>query len=762
MANLSNINNKFIVADVATATRVSIGITTTNNLLTLFGTGAGNATLQIEGEGGADPYINFLANNAQHWSLGIDDSDSDKFKLSEHSALGTNDYFVVNTSGNVGIGTDLPTYRLEVKSTATNTALFTTSNTVTCNTYFGHTAISNNTNIILYSNAGNLQMWKSGTAASGWGGAKAFNIYNSDGAIAFHPSGNANAMFINTDSKVGIGATDPVKKLDVRGQLAISNSASSYWYMDRNDSTGNFEILTDTNSSVFNIDTSGNVGIGGGAINSPTSVGTFLNITGRNGIGGGTAGIVLKDYDNAGWDIWNSGGILNFRYNNGASGAGNGLSIDTASNATFSGNVRISKTDATLQINNSTASLTNADLYISVEDTGQADIRQYGAYPLAFWTNNDQRLTISSLGVVSVGTTSPITDPFISTNQFQQLQVGKSGVMGSYTNSAGEAMFANNIYVGSTYNTFQAIDTTLDGFGVFCYNTSIQFKFADTQSNGTQSVSSKLTVDSASVTVNEGDLFLGATSSKSGTAYFWSNANDSRMSIANTGSAFELRATYLSTAGYKPIDFYTSDSLRMRITSGGNVLIGTTGLVSSYDAHAICRDSPSGYALIVKNSNTSTTNNTVMQLNRVETTATTGGYALIYRQGSASTGTNRWFVYANGNIVNTNNSYGALSDERKKENIVDATPKLDDLMKVKVRNFNLKGEETKQIGVVAQELEEVFPSMIDEAKEPDSEDETLYKSVKYSVFVPMLIKSIQELKADNDILKSRIETLENK
>ena len=180
---------------------------------------------------------------------------------------------------------------------------------------------------------------------------------------------------------------------------------------------------------------------------------------------------------------------------------------------------------------------------------------------------------------------------------------------------------------------------------------------------------------------------------------------------------------------------------KMRIKSGGNVLIGTTDLVSSYDAHAICRDSPSGYALIVKNSNTSTTNNTVMQLNRAETTATTGGYALIYRQGNASTGTNRMIVFANGNIQNTNNSYGSLSDERKKENIVDATPKLDDLMKVKVRNFNLKGEETKQIGVVAQELEEVFPGMILESKDPDSEDETLYKGVKYSVFVPMLSKS---------------------
>ena len=108
-----------------------------------------------------------------------------------------------------------------------------------------------------------------------------------------------------------------------------------------------------------------------------------------------------------------------------------------------------------------------------------------------------------------------------------------------------------------------------------------------------------------------------------------------------------------------------------------------------------------------------------------------------------------------GDNVNTNNSYGALSDERLKENITDATPKLDDLMKVKVRNFNLKGEETKQIGVVAQELEEVFPGIINENKLPDSEDETLYKSVKYSVFVPILIKAIQELKAEIELLKSK-------
>ena len=45
--------------------------------------------------------------------------------------------------------------------------------------------------------------------------------------------------------------------------------------------------------------------------------------------------------------------------------------------------------------------------------------------------------------------------------------------------------------------------------------------------------------------------------------------------------------------------------------------------------------------------------------------------------------------------------------------------------------------------------------MVDNAKTPDSEDETLYKGVKYSVFVPILIKAIQELEA-------RVKELENK
>jgi hypothetical protein len=90
---------------------------------------------------------------------------------------------------------------------------------------------------------------------------------------------------------------------------------------------------------------------------------------------------------------------------------------------------------------------------------------------------------------------------------------------------------------------------------------------------------------------------------------------------------------------------------------------------------------------------------------------------------------------------------------------------------LKVRNFNFIGSQEKQIGVIAQELEQIFPSMIDESedfeevevtdKEGNTNKEkqslgTTTKSVKYSVFVPMLIKAIQEQQAQIEELKSLI------
>jgi hypothetical protein len=123
-------------------------------------------------------------------------------------------------------------------------------------------------------------------------------------------------------------------------------------------------------------------------------------------------------------------------------------------------------------------------------------------------------------------------------------------------------------------------------------------------------------------------------------------------------------------------------------------------------------------------------------------------------------------VLGNGNVQNTNNSYGAISDVKLKENIVDTTPKLEDLCKVKVRQYNFKSDQThKQIGVVAQELEEVFAGMVEEFTDRDVDGNDLgtkTKSVKYSVFVPMLIKAVQELKTIVDAQAAEIAELKAK
>ena len=116
----------------------------------------------------------------------------------------------------------------------------------------------------------------------------------------------------------------------------------------------------------------------------------------------------------------------------------------------------------------------------------------------------------------------------------------------------------------------------------------------------------------------------------------------------------------------------------------------------------------------------------------------------------------KFIVYSDGDVQSRSNSYTGISDERLKENIVDATSKLDELNQVRVVNYNFKDEpDKKQLGVVAQELQEIFPKMVSEYGEDG------YLGVKYSIFVPMLIKALQEADDKIDALTARIEALEN-
>ena len=122
-------------------------------------------------------------------------------------------------------------------------------------------------------------------------------------------------------------------------------------------------------------------------------------------------------------------------------------------------------------------------------------------------------------------------------------------------------------------------------------------------------------------------------------------------------------------------------------------------------------------------------------------------------------------ITGNGAITNRTNSYKAFSDSRLKENIVTSGPKLADLLKVRVVDYTMKGStNTKYIGVLAQELEDLFPNLVTEL-EPSPKDiedgRTIkYKAVNYSSFDAILIKSLQEQNAMLKNITKRIEAIE--
>jgi hypothetical protein len=132
-------------------------------------------------------------------------------------------------------------------------------------------------------------------------------------------------------------------------------------------------------------------------------------------------------------------------------------------------------------------------------------------------------------------------------------------------------------------------------------------------------------------------------------------------------------------------------------------------------------------------------------------------YTGYYSATGVNTGTVSYRVRTNGNVQNTNNSYGAISDIKLKENIVDANSQWDDLKALQVRNYNFKeGQTHTQIGLVAQEVELVSPGLVSESPDHDEEGNdlgTVTKSVNYSVLYMKSVKALQEA-------MERIETLQ--
>ena len=134
---------------------------------------------------------------------------------------------------------------------------------------------------------------------------------------------------------------------------------------------------------------------------------------------------------------------------------------------------------------------------------------------------------------------------------------------------------------------------------------------------------------------------------------------------------------------------------------------------------------------------------------------------------STQNGTGVFSVRANGNVQNANGSYTALSDAKLKENIVNASSQWNDLKAIQIRNWNFKaetGHEThRQIGPIAQELEQVCPGLVFDIPDRDeagNETGEVTKGVSQSVLYMKAVKALQEAMERIEALEAKVAALE--
>jgi len=124
---------------------------------------------------------------------------------------------------------------------------------------------------------------------------------------------------------------------------------------------------------------------------------------------------------------------------------------------------------------------------------------------------------------------------------------------------------------------------------------------------------------------------------------------------------------------------------------------------------------------------------------------------------STGAGAARFYVGMSGTVFATNTTISAISDARLKENVQDIDVGLGAILALKPRKFDWKEGKGKNIkgdrGFIAQEVEQVFPQLVDEWADPAPEGEVPYKSVRQDL-IPVLVKAIQELAAEVNALKN--------
>jgi hypothetical protein len=314
----------------------------------------------------------------------------------------------------------------------------------------------------------------------------------------------------------------------------------------------------------------------------------------------------------------------------------------------------------------------------------------------------------NSTGGAGIGASSEGTELRLHGNGFQHYAIrNNQGVLHFGTSSVGD-------FIGATMNSYLA----LNGSG----NVGI----------GTTAPAGRLNLSEASGTVanpNSGTLVLDHENSGGASSIvFRSRVNRTSdygyiqyQDAAAVGGGGEAAVLTVGTSN-------DSDD-HIALMPAGNVGIGTTTPAVKLSVQA------NGEAIRITRSNGRS-----VTMYRED-----GDFGFYVRGGTSQTGSDKTVRF------DGDNNWDYPSDRRLKKGIVDAEPMLDRAMQVQVRRYRWKEDPDDGklvLGVIAQELQPLFPHMVKEREDHTTKEKTL--SVGYGDFATIAIKSLQEFKQRHD------------